>query len=66
MAPPCPTRHTDCSTFRSKVEQVQPVARTPDLGKQAALLVANEENPILDLDLAPVFIQLPQANDAGA
>jgi hypothetical protein len=49
-----------------QVEQVQPVARTPHLGKQAALLVANEEDPILDLDLAPVFIQLPQANDAGA
>jgi hypothetical protein len=39
-----------------QVEQVQPVARTPHLGKQAVLPVANEEDPVLDLDLAPMFI----------
>lgn len=39
--------------------------RAPHLGEQVALLVVDEEDVVLDPDLPPVLVQLPQAGDVG-
>jgi hypothetical protein len=44
------------SALKPRCPNLACVARAPHLGKQSALLVTNEEHPVLNLYLALVFV----------